>query len=84
MSDLPYYDSAFLRCLYAAAAEPELIKEFDRLSGTNLARHGTPLDLMVDDATGRTSDALEQFVHFVFEVAYNRVSNEVLEDLRRD
>jgi hypothetical protein len=80
----PYDDPAFMRCLYTAAEEPELIAEFDRLSGTNLARCGTPLDLMVDDATGRTDDAMAQFVHFVWEAIYSRLPDAALEDLRKE
>jgi len=78
----PFYnDPAFLRCLHEAAATPELVREFDRLSGTNLARRGTPLDLMIDDATGRTDDALGQFVTFVREAIYERLPQKALDDL---
>jgi hypothetical protein len=49
-----------------AIETPELVAEFDRLAGTNLQKKGSPLDRMIDDATGRNSDELEMFVSFVF------------------
>ena len=64
------HDPVFLLCLREAAATPELVEQFDRLSGTNLARRGSPLDLMIDDATGRTDAALIGFVEFVRVAVY--------------
>lgn len=63
-------DLSFGLCLAEAAAAPELVAEFDRLCGTNLERRGSSLDLMVDDATGRTDAALERFIAFVWECIY--------------
>ena len=49
-----------------AIKTPELVAEFDRLTGSNLQKKGSPLDQMIDQATGRNSDELEMFVSFVF------------------
>jgi hypothetical protein len=70
-SDIPD-DPFFLACLRAAAT-PELVAEFDRLSGANLARRGTPLDLMIDDATGRAHDDMGKFVAFVRDCIYTPI-----------
>lgn len=58
----------FAACLVAAAARPDFVREFDRLSGTHLARLASrsPTDALIDDATGRDRAALEQFAVFVF------------------
>ena len=84
MSNLPYYDPAFLRCILEAAKIPELVFEFDRLQGSNLSRKGSALDLMVDDATGRIDDDLAAFVDFVHKAVYQRLDPDVLADLRKE
>jgi hypothetical protein len=52
----------------ACAGTHELVKEFDRLSGSHLSelRTRTPLDAMIDDATGRYDAELAKFTAFVF------------------
>jgi len=47
------------------AGNKELVKEFDRLNGSNLLRAGTPLDLAIDDASGRTAADVAKFAEFV-------------------
>lgn len=66
-------DPFFGQCLREAANTPELLAEFDRLNGTNLSRKGSTLDLMVDDATGRTKDDVKKFVEFVREFVYEKL-----------
>lgn len=50
--------------LRACSSEPDLVAEFDRLRGTNLSRRGTGLDLMIDDATGRTDADCREWIEF--------------------
>ena len=50
------------------ARNTELVREYDRLRGTNLSRRGTGLELMIDDATGRTEDDVRGFVEFCEDV----------------
>lgn len=66
-------DPASLVCLRESARDPELVAEFDRLTGSNLSRHGTALDLMIDDSTGRTEAGVKEFVEFVREFVYERL-----------
>ncbi len=61
-----------------AANTPELVAEYDRLSGTNLSRRGTPLDLMIDDAVGRQEKEMHGFVEFVRECIYERIPRECI------
>jgi hypothetical protein len=67
----------FVDCVRQAFSTPELIAEFDRLSKSNLSRHGAGLDLMIDDATGRRDTDLEQFIRFVREFIWDRLPPEI-------
>ncbi len=52
-------------CITYAANNKELIAQFDRLHGANLSFEGTPLDLMIDEASGRQVDDIKKFIEFV-------------------
>ena len=62
--------ATFEQVLMHCAATPDLVTQFDRLTGSNLARKGAPINLMVDDATGKTNDDVAAFVAFVREFIY--------------
>lgn len=48
--------------LRLCAGNGELLANYDRLRGTNLAGRGAPIDRMIDEATGRLEEeALEFF-----------------------
>jgi hypothetical protein len=51
---------------------PELIEAFDRLNGTNIARKGHPINIMIDEACGKLKDDMKQFVEFVWEYIFLR------------
>jgi hypothetical protein len=57
----------FEQCVIECARNQELIKGFDRLAGTNLQLCGAPIEIMIDEATGRLSDDVRRFVSFVDE-----------------
>lgn len=50
---------------------PGFVREYDRLTGSNLCGKGTPIDVMIDDATGRISDEAAGFAEFCADV-YSR------------
>ncbi len=62
-----------------AWAEKGMVQEFDRLWGTNLAAPArrTPIEIMVDEATGHSKKKLEHdyklFLEFVEEYIYDRL-----------
>lgn len=56
----------FQECVLQCAANKELVAEFDRLSGTSLGESRSPLDRLIDEATGREEDEIKEFVKFVF------------------
>lgn len=57
----------FEQCVIECARNQELIQGFDRLTGTNLQLRGAPIEIMIDEATGRLSDDVRRFVSFVDE-----------------
>lgn len=60
----------FADCLYCCAREPYLVENFDRLHGTNLSLKGAPLDLAIDQATGRLDSDMEKFIEFCWEFVF--------------
>lgn len=46
----------------------ELLAHYDRLRGTNLSRRGFPMDLLIDQATGRLDDEAVPFLEFCHDV----------------
>lgn len=46
---------------------PELVREYDRLSGSHLGRvlKATPIEQMVDEATGWNEHEITKFIKFV-------------------
>jgi len=63
----------FYECLMACAANRDLVREFDRLRGTNLSLKGSGIELMIDEATGRLKQDLQAFVEFVYEFIWVRI-----------
>lgn len=59
--------ATFAEVVFKCAENKALVAEFDRLTGSNLSMKGSGLDRMIDDATGRTAEGVEQFVSFVHE-----------------
>ena len=60
----------FHEVLMEAAGNKELVKEFDRLNGTNLSLKGTPIEIEIDKATGKLDDDMIKFINFVYEYIY--------------
>lgn len=69
----------FARCLAACLANRELVENYDRLRGTNVGLRGSPLELMVDDATGRLESDVAGFLAFVEDCVWDRLPPEVRE-----
>ncbi|HHX4059581.1 TPA: hypothetical protein ACU967_006141 [Burkholderia contaminans] len=77
-------DPAFSRCLMEAAGTPELVAEFDRLSGCNLSAvgKGSPLQRAIDSATGRFDGDIRRFAEFVHDAVYSRLPSAAVHVLR--
>ncbi len=81
---MAYSDPAFNRCVIEACATPELIENFDRLTGCKVGRiaNGTGLERMVDEVTGFRNDQLRQFAEFIHDSVYMRLPDEAIHALR--
>jgi hypothetical protein len=67
----------FSTCCQLSAAAPSLVKEFDRLWGTNLLSRGTAIDLAIDEATGRQHSDCGKFIRFVWNYVFIRCPQHV-------
>lgn len=68
------YRVTYQEALLAAARNDELLAQFDRLNGTNLLGRGTPLDVMIDQSTGRLAAEAAMFVDFFDEYIWARLA----------
>lgn len=55
------------------AGNDELVSNFDRMRGTNVSRKGAPLDIAIDQATGRFEHDMGLFLEFVYECVWLRM-----------
>jgi hypothetical protein len=67
----------FLGCVLRSLDDDELVAQFDRLTGRNVGRKGSLLDLVIDEVTGRRADDLDAFIAFVRDVVWDRLPAEV-------
>ena len=72
----PRVGVTFDQCVWVAYGTPDLLREFDRLNGTNLSGRGAPIELAIDEASGRLHDDLRRFVEFVDEYVWQRLPPE--------
>ncbi|WP_322997158.1 hypothetical protein [Castellaniella sp.] len=77
-----HIDPAFIACLNEAINTPELIRQHDRLYGSTLMSRATPIERMVDKATGKTVDDMRAFVEFVHRCIYLTLDDAAIEALR--
>ncbi|WP_440986253.1 hypothetical protein ACQHIH_21370 (plasmid) [Xanthomonas sontii] len=78
LATLPVNDRApFLDSLVRAAQMPDLVAQFDRLTGSNLSRRGTPIERLVDVASGRVDAELRLFCEFILGVMWQRLPTDV-------
>ncbi len=61
---------SFQDVVFECLQNRELVREFDRLRGTNVAMRGAPINLMIDKACGKDKADLKLFFAFVFECVW--------------
>lgn len=71
----------FEECLMECASQPELVQQFNRLTGSNLGEKRSPIDIMVDNATGyenivaaQQNEQCARFVEFVYNCVWLRLA----------
>lgn len=60
-------------CIRECVNNPEFMREYDRVRGTNLSLRGTPLDVAIDEASGRIECEARQFVADVIDIVWSRL-----------
>jgi hypothetical protein len=68
---------SFLDIARQTIANTELVRQWERLSGNKFAR--SPLDCMIDEATGHGDAVMEKFLAFVYDVAWCRLPPDILD-----
>lgn len=63
----------FDQCVRECFADRELLREFDRLKGTNLSLKGNGLEILIDKSSGRWEHDAEEFVAFVKDCVWCRI-----------
>lgn len=66
----------FAECLLECAGNTELLKQFDRLHGSNLSNDAAPINTMIDKSTGLYDLHLADFANFVYDVVWRRLPDE--------
>lgn len=62
----------FLQCVEATLQTKEIVEQVDRLYGTSLMRRSSPIERMVDDATGKSDEDMQTFLRFVWNCIFIR------------
>ena len=71
MDNFEHYEPPDLyTCIMYTARNKEFVKEYDRLRGSNLSLNGSPIDLLIDECSGRQESELREFIEFVYEWIY--------------
>lgn len=65
--------------LRLCAGNGELLANYDRLRGTNLAGRGTPIDRMIDEATGKLEEEAQAFFDWCREM-FERLGREAVDE----
>ena len=65
--------------LRLCAGNGELLANYDRLLGTNLAGRGTPIDRLIDEATGKLEEEVRAFFDWCREM-FERLGWEAVDE----
>lgn len=77
----PFNTIGLAICLENAVAIPEFVKAFDDLTGSDLSRKGAPINLVIDEATGKYEADAAKFADFVREFVWERLEPGVRREL---
>jgi hypothetical protein len=79
-----FADPAFVKCVEEGISEPEFVTNYDRLYKRNLSRviKASPIEQMVDKATGFQQAEFRMFSEFVHSCVYLRLPDDAIHALR--
>lgn len=63
-------DVPFFVCLKEVLETEGLVENFNRLYGASLGVHKQPIELMVDQATGKANDDMSKFIDFCWDTVF--------------
>lgn len=66
----------FLYCVLQTFDTDELVQQFNRLYSCSLNVAKTPIERLVDDATGKLEGDIAKFVNFVHECVWTRLDHQ--------
>jgi len=68
----------FAKVVVTALCQPELVSEFNRLTGHHLQQRRTPIEAAIDDACGYDPDgeAMPDFLQFIWNYIYKPLFGE--------
>lgn len=73
--DNPIMQIAFRDFVNFAYRTPEMLEAFKLHSGIDLAAKATPIDAMIDDATGKTEADMQKFLDWLIEFHWGAESS---------
>lgn len=74
--------AAMASVLRTALACPELVAEFDRLTGTDVAARAAPWNRAIDVASGRAEADLQRLLAFAKDAIWDRLDTATLDAIR--
>lgn len=76
-ADTPdYMIEAWLGCIHWAISEPDILAAFRADTGNNWSPGLTPIDRMIDEATGADNHFIEAFIRWVNENLWGPIDGE--------
>ncbi len=63
----------FMQCAEQCIQTLELVREIDRLYGTDLLSRRSPIEQMIDKATGKVDSDMQTFLRFVWNCVFIRL-----------
>lgn len=67
-------------CVLEALNNKQFVAEFDRLNKSNLSMAGSPIELMIDEQSGRLESDMKDFIQMVYETVYKPLALNHLRD----
>lgn len=63
-------DLIFHGCVMICLGNKEFVTQFDRLTGTNISKKGTPIEILVDESTGYFDKGFREFLEFCWDYIF--------------
>ncbi len=78
------FTPGFILCVNTAFDNDELVQQFNRLRGCSIRKNQSPINTLVDDATGKLDHDIKLFVRFVYDCLWIRLAPNARENIEKD